>query len=162
MSKKVGKITNYWNQAKEQIQNKQFEEARVTLDTCLLILALATEGGVEILDKVRLDLWKDRIWLLLEEKELLRKIMVPIIRADFCISDLYKCSTNDKISSRITAFGGYEDYTFPLEHLLMWKVHSENFSYELFKGGHFFTKTSYKDVILSINKILEKEINCGC
>jgi hypothetical protein len=23
MSKKVGKITNYWNQAKEQIQNKQ-------------------------------------------------------------------------------------------------------------------------------------------
>ena len=71
MSKKVGKITNYWNQAKEQIQNKQFEEARVTLDTCLLILALATEGGVEILDKVRLDLWKDRIWFLLEEKELL-------------------------------------------------------------------------------------------
>jgi hypothetical protein len=71
MSKKVGKITNYWNQAKEQVQNKQFEEARATLDTCLLILALATEEGVEILDKVRLDLWKDRIWLLLEEKELL-------------------------------------------------------------------------------------------
>ena len=71
MSKKVGKITNYWNQAKEQVQNKQFEEARTTLDTCLLILALATEEGVEVLDKVRLDLWKDRIWLLLEEKELL-------------------------------------------------------------------------------------------
>jgi len=99
---------------------------------------------------------------LLEEKELLRKIMVPIIRADFCISDLYKCSANDKISSPITAFGGSEDHTFPLEHLLMWRIHSENFSYELFKGGHFFTKTSYKDVISSINKILAKEINCEC
>ena len=31
MSKKVGKITNYWNQAKEQIQNKsrRYEEGYV-------------------------------------------------------------------------------------------------------------------------------------
>ena len=71
MSKKVGKITNYWNQAKEKIQVGELEKARIILDKCLLILAIASEQKVEILDNVKVDLWKDRVWLLLEEKELL-------------------------------------------------------------------------------------------
>jgi hypothetical protein len=71
MSKKVGKITNYWNQAKEKIQIGELEKARIILDKCLLILAIASERGIEVLDNVKVDLWKDRVWLLLEEKELL-------------------------------------------------------------------------------------------
>jgi len=71
MSKKIGKITNYWNQAKEKIQIGELEEARTILDKCLLVLALASENNIEVLDNIRVDLWKDRIWLLLEEKELL-------------------------------------------------------------------------------------------
>jgi len=71
MSKKIGRITNYWNQAKEKIQIGELEKARIILDKCLLILALASENGIGILDNIQVDLWKDRVWLLLEEKELL-------------------------------------------------------------------------------------------
>ncbi len=71
MSKKVGKITNYWNNAKEKIQVGELEKARTILDKCLLILAIASERKVEVLDNIKVDLWKDRVWLLLEEKELL-------------------------------------------------------------------------------------------
>jgi hypothetical protein len=71
MSRKVGKVTNLWNKAKNQIEQGKLEHARNTLDICLLVLARATEQNVEIIDNVKIDLWKDRVWLMLEEKELL-------------------------------------------------------------------------------------------
>jgi hypothetical protein len=71
MSKKVGRVTNLYNKAKNQLKENQLEDARDTLDICLLVLAMETERGLEIIDNVKTDLWKDRIWLLLEEKQLL-------------------------------------------------------------------------------------------
>jgi hypothetical protein len=71
MSKKVGRVTNLYNKAKKQIKENQLEDARDTLDTCLLALAIETEHGKEIIDNVKTDLWKDRVWLLLEEQQLL-------------------------------------------------------------------------------------------
>jgi hypothetical protein len=71
MSKKVGRVTNLYNKAKRQLEKNQLEDARDTLDTCLLVLAMETEHGLETIDNVKTDLWKDRVWLLLEEKQLL-------------------------------------------------------------------------------------------
>ena len=71
MSKKVGKVTNMFAKAKQLISEQRFDEARDTLDTCLLVLAIDAENGVEKVDNVKIDLWKDRVWLLLEEKQLL-------------------------------------------------------------------------------------------
>ena len=65
--KKVGKITNTWKQALQQIRSNQFNEAIETLDECLLILTLATEDNVEELDGVSVDLWKTRVWVKLED-----------------------------------------------------------------------------------------------
>ena len=65
--KKVGKITNTWKRALQQIRSNQFNEAIETLDECLLILTLATEDNVEELDSVSVDLWKTRVWVKLEE-----------------------------------------------------------------------------------------------
>jgi len=56
--KKVGKITNTWKRALQQIHSNQFNEAIETLDECLLILTIATEDNVEELDGVSVDLWK--------------------------------------------------------------------------------------------------------
>ena len=67
--KKVGKITNTWKRALQQIHLKQTNEAVETLDECLLILALASENNVEKLDGVSVDLWKTRVWVKLEELE---------------------------------------------------------------------------------------------
>ena len=50
--KKVGKITNTWKRALQQIEAKQFNEAIETLDECLLLLALATESKIETIDNI--------------------------------------------------------------------------------------------------------------
>lgn len=65
--KKVGKITNTWKRALQQIHSKQFNEAIETLDECLLILTLATDGNIEELDGIGIDLWKTRVWVKLED-----------------------------------------------------------------------------------------------
>jgi hypothetical protein len=65
--KKVGKITNTWKRALQQIRSNQFNEAIETLDECLLILTLATESNTEELDGVSIDLWKMRVWVKLED-----------------------------------------------------------------------------------------------
>ena len=65
--KKVGKITNTWKRALQQIRSNQLNEAIETLDECLLILTLATEDTVEELDGVSVDLWKTRVWVKLED-----------------------------------------------------------------------------------------------
>jgi hypothetical protein len=65
--KKVGKITNTWKRALQQISSSQLNEAIETLDECLLILTLATEDNVEELDGVSVDLWKTRVWVKLED-----------------------------------------------------------------------------------------------
>ena len=65
--KKVGKITNTWKRALQQVRLNQFNEAIETLDECLLILSLATDGNVEELDGISVDLWKTRVWVKLED-----------------------------------------------------------------------------------------------
>ena len=65
--KKVGKITNTWKKALQQIREEQNNEAIETLDECLLILAKATEYNINELDNVSVDLWKVRVWVKLEE-----------------------------------------------------------------------------------------------
>ncbi len=65
--KKVGKITNTWKRALQQIHSNQFNEAIETLDECLLILTIATEDNIEELDGVSVDLWKTRVWVKLED-----------------------------------------------------------------------------------------------
>jgi len=65
--KKVGKITNTWKRALQQIHSSQLNEAIETLDECLLILTIATEDNIEELDGVSVDLWKTRVWVKLED-----------------------------------------------------------------------------------------------
>ena len=65
--KKIGKITNTWRRVLQNINTNQFNEAIELLDECLLILALATENNTKILDGVKVDTWKMRVWVKLEE-----------------------------------------------------------------------------------------------
>jgi medium-chain acyl-[acyl-carrier-protein] hydrolase len=95
---------------------------------------------------------------LLNEKELLMDIMLPIIRADFTISDLYKCDTRQKLKCPITSLGGDNDDTLYPESLLEWNIHTDSFNNKNFKGDHFFINSSYKEVINLINSILYKEL----
>lgn len=64
--KKVGKITNTWKTALKQIENGEVDKAVESLDKCLLILAMATDEYTKI-DGVKIDTWKVRVWVKLEE-----------------------------------------------------------------------------------------------
>jgi medium-chain acyl-[acyl-carrier-protein] hydrolase len=91
---------------------------------------------------------------LLEDKELLG-IFLPIIRADFCLSETYKCESQKPLSCPITALGGSSDFTFPHAELLEWKDHTLGtfVDYKL-NGDHFFIKSSYREVIKIVNNVL--------
>jgi hypothetical protein len=65
--KTVGKITNTWKTALKHIKNNEIELAIETLDRCLLILAQETGDEDTELDGVKVDLWKVRVWVKLEE-----------------------------------------------------------------------------------------------
>lgn len=64
--KTVGKITNMWKKALNQIDKNDVEGAVESLDKCLLILAMATDEEKK-LDGVKIDTWKVRVWVKLEE-----------------------------------------------------------------------------------------------
>ena len=65
--KKVGKITNTWKKALQFIKAKNVPSAIEQLDTCLLILAKATEEGETMIDNLKVDLWKMRVWVKIED-----------------------------------------------------------------------------------------------
>ncbi len=65
--KTVGKITNTWKKALKHIKNNETDQAITTLDQCLLILAQETVDENTELDGIKVDLWKVRVWVKLEE-----------------------------------------------------------------------------------------------
>ena len=65
--KTVGKITNTWKKALKHIKNNETDQAINILDQCLLILAQETVDEDTELDSVKVDLWKVRVWVKLEE-----------------------------------------------------------------------------------------------
>ena len=65
--KKVGKITNTWKKALQFIKAKDVPSAVEQLDTCLLILARATDEGENMIDNLKVDLWKMRVWVKIED-----------------------------------------------------------------------------------------------
>ena len=65
--KKVGKITNTWKKALQFIKAKNVPSAIEQLDTCLLILAKATEEGETMIDNLKVDLWKMRVLVKIED-----------------------------------------------------------------------------------------------
>lgn len=65
--KTVGKITNTWKKALKHIKNNEIDQAITALDQCLLILAQETGDETTKLDGIKVDLWKVRVWVKLEE-----------------------------------------------------------------------------------------------
>lgn len=75
------------------------------------------------------------------ENEELMELLLPIIRADFRISESYKSSSNLKISSPMIAIGSEEDPWLNELEFNEWKQYSHNTTkIQFFPGGHFYLK----------------------
>ena len=94
----------------------------------------------------------------LEDEEFMA-IFLPIMRADFCISETYSYYSELPLTCPITALGGLSDNTFDTQDLLKWQEQTNaSFEYKLLPGDHFFIKSSYQEVIDIVNNVLYKEI----
>jgi len=94
----------------------------------------------------------------LKSKEIM-KLFMPILRADFTLDESYIYSKDKPFKCRITAFGGTEDSEVSREEIEAWKLHTNNnFTIQMFKGGHFFLKPQKELLLQAISKIINTYI----
>ncbi|MDB1085971.1 alpha/beta fold hydrolase [Streptomyces sp. ACA25] len=95
------------------------------LDDDALVAAIKERGGTD-----------DGI---LDEPEL-REIILPSIRADFAIDDVYRFPGDQPtLSCPVTALGGDADQVVPAAALSRWsEITSGAFSQQILPGGHFY------------------------
>jgi medium-chain acyl-[acyl-carrier-protein] hydrolase len=75
-------------------------------------------------------------------------IFLPIIRADFSISETYQYTVEKPLTCPITALGGLNADSFDQIDLIKWEEQSiSRFEYDLLPGDHFFIRSSYQEVI---------------
>jgi len=88
---------------------------------------------------------------ILNDKELL-EYFLPIIRADFKLSQTYKYKDVEALNIPIVALTGLYDNTVELSDVLLWQNHTKlKFLYYVLEGDHFFIKEQKIKVINIIN-----------
>ncbi len=85
--------------------------------------------------------------LVLEHTELMQ-LLLPIIRADFCLCETYHYTPEPPLDIPITALGGEHDDLVSREELLGWQAHtSSSYALQMFSGAHFFIQTQQQEVL---------------
>lgn len=83
------------------------------------------------------------------------KLYLPIIRADFKISEKYQFKIEEALPCNITAIHGKEDPTVQEDDVLKWDYHTASeFRYFSVSGDHFFIKSAETKVLDIITQIL--------
>lgn len=89
-----------------------------------------------------------------EEAEIL-KMFLPLLRADFILSEGYICKEKVLLECPIRAMGGYEDTEAVEKELLLWKEYNPyDFSLQMFNGGHFYIREYEKEVLKQIGRYI--------
>ncbi len=92
----------------------------------------------------------------LEHPELIN-LMIPILRAEFAISQTYEYVDEAPLDCHLSAFGGLNDFDVPSEHLKAWRTQtSGNFSLRMFDGDHFFLQTARHSLLRALSLELER------
>jgi medium-chain acyl-[acyl-carrier-protein] hydrolase len=90
----------------------------------------------------------------LEHAELMQ-LMLPLLRADFSVSQTYQYTPDAPLSCPVTVFGGLMDET-KREQLEGWREQttSQAFSLRMFSGDHFFLHAAQTDILRIISQQL--------
>ena len=76
---------------------------------------------------------------LIAQSEELMEIFLPILRADFEMTETYVYKEESPLQCPVTVFGGLSDPKSSRERILAWRVHtSMGFNAHFLPGGHFF------------------------
>lgn len=90
----------------------------------------------------------------LENAELMQFFM-PILRADMAICETYQYQESQPLTCPITAFGGTEDLSEPLDLVAEWQAQTEaHFSLHPLPGDHFFLQSQEQQITTQIELTL--------
>ena len=96
-----------------------------------------------------------------EHAELL-SLMLPILRADFALTQRYQYKAEPPLDCSISALGGLEDYEVTRTQLEPWQEQtSSRFALHLFPGNHFFLNTARSFLLPVIARELFELIRPG-
>lgn len=71
LERNKGYLDVNWVKAQKLLKENKMGEARDVLDYCLALLGAYTIANYQIIDNVKIDLWKERVWYALENNNLL-------------------------------------------------------------------------------------------
>jgi len=82
----------------------------------------------------------------------LMEIFLPILRADFEMTETYLYREEPPLDCPVTAFGGLADPKVTCDKIIAWNKHTtKQFSAHFFQGGHFFLHDSERSLLNQIN-----------
>ena len=91
----------------------------------------------------------------LENDELLR-LMLPLLRADFSVTQTYSYTGGPPLDCPLTVFGGLRDKEVNRESLALWSEYTTaRFSLHILPGDHFFLHSSRSDLLEIVARELE-------
>lgn len=92
----------------------------------------------------------------LENKELMQ-LMLPMLRADFALSEKYSYRNEPPLDCPIAAYGGEGDHNVSREHLKAWREQTATaFSLNIIPGDHFFLHGSQTQLLASLSGVLDR------
>ena len=94
--------------------------------------------------------------VLLENRQLL-DMFLPMLKADFRLSEDYVCEDSTPIKCPICAMGANQDYDALEPAIKAWVNYTQDdFSYRMFEGTHFYIKEKEEEVLSQIKKYFDK------
>jgi medium-chain acyl-[acyl-carrier-protein] hydrolase len=91
----------------------------------------------------------------LQHTDMLR-LMLPMLRSDFEVSETYEYSVQPPVNCPITALGGTEDVEVTEAGLQAWREHTvESFAVDLLPGDHFFLHASEAKLVDILSRVLD-------
>jgi surfactin synthase thioesterase subunit len=93
------------------------------------------------------------------EHEELMEMMIPLLRADFQLTQTYEYTADTPLGCPITSYGGLQDTHVPRDTLLPWREQtSSKFALHMLPGDHFFIRSSQGLLLGSIARELREVI----
>lgn len=91
-----------------------------------------------------------------EQPELMN-MLIPLLRADFAVSQAYEYVGERPLDCPLSAFGGLQDVFVPREQLTAWRTQTTTaFNLLMFPGDHFFLQTAQASLLQAISLELER------
>lgn len=94
-----------------------------------------------------------------QEMEMLA-LLLPVVRADFALNDMYEYEPEVPLPCPISAFGGEHDHSVSVDDLSTWRDQTSGpFRYSLLPGDHFFLRSEQSTLIQTICQDIA-EVSC--